>query len=263
MEPRRIKTIIIEDEIYDRKIIEKILENNYSEFIEVLDSVSSVNEAINAINKNNPELLFLDIELNGNRNGAFDILEKVKHNFKIIFVTAKNEQDDLLKAIRLSCIDYLIKPTKISDFEVPIKKIFEQINNLKQQNLHEIEIFKHNASVLNMQEAKISLQEGFTYKPTTIRNIIRCESQGNYTRFYYLDNTSSLINGNLKLFEDRLTDFGFFRISKTDLINLSHIKSFSRKNASWELLLIDNKILFISPQKKQNFLIHYNNLHVS
>lgn len=258
MKSQRIRTLIIEDEIYDKKLIEKILTSNYSNYIEIIDSVGSVDEAVASINKNKPELIFLDIELNGDRNGAFNILENVEHNFKIIFVTAKSEQDDLLKALKLSCIDYLIKPTKVSDFEIPIRKVFEGIKTHNQQI---IELFTHNAVVGNFQEAKISLQEGFTYKPVSIKNIIRCEAQGNYTLFFFTDNSTNLINGNLKSFEERLSDFGFIRICKSNLINLAHIKSFSRKNLSWELLMTDNKTLFISPQRKQSFLIQYNNLY--
>ena len=263
MQTNKIRSIIIEDEIYDRKLIEKILLTNYSDNIEVIDSVGTVEDAIISITKNKPQLLFLDIELNGERNAAFNILERVRQNFKIIFVTAKCEQDDLLKAIKLSCIDYLVKPTKISDFEIPIKKAIEELSDKKNDHTNQLEIFKHNVEVNNIQEAKISLQEGFSYKPTYIKNIIRCEAQGNYTLFFFTDSPSKLINGNLKSFEDRLTDFGFCRINKSEFINLSHIRSFSRKNISWEVLMTDNVTLYISIQRKQHFLLQYNSLHLS
>jgi len=117
--------------------------------------------------------------------------------------------------------------------------------------------------VRNIQESKISLQEGFSYKPTFLRDIIRCEADGNYTRFTLTNKSNYLINGNLKSFEDRLNNFGFCRISKSDLINLTHIKSFSRKNISWEIMMGDNKTLYISPQRKQEFMVKYNSFHLS
>ncbi|MBN1187422.1 MAG: response regulator transcription factor [Bacteroidales bacterium] len=263
MQENKIRALIIEDEMYDRKLIEKILCTNYSDYINIVGSVDNAKDAITAIKKQRPELLFLDIELNGDRYGAFKILDTVKHDFKIIFVTAKSEQDDLLKAIKLSCIDYLIKPTKISDFEAPIKRVYEEINSATSSNGHKIEIFKHNVEVREVQEAKISLQAGFTYTPTAIKNIIRCEAQGNYTKFVYIENKNNLINGNLKSFEDRLSDYGFCRVNKSDLINLSHIKSFSRKNISWEVLMTDGTTIYISPNRKQSFMLQYNSLHLS
>ena len=262
MENKRIKTIIIEDEVYDRQLIEKVLTTYYADYVEIVDSVSSASDAITSIVKNQPKLLFLDIELNGDRNGAFNILDKVDKNFRIIFVTAKSDQDDLLKAIKLSCIDYLIKPTKISDFELPIKRVYEELNNSETEHQHNIDVLRHNIDVHSKQEARISLQEGFSYRPVTIRSIVRCESQGNYTRFLFSDKSESLINGNLKSFEERLSTFGFCRINKTELINLTHIRSFSRRNSSWELLMTDNTTRFISPNRKQSFLMQYNNMHL-
>ena len=194
---------------------------------------------------------------------VLDEIDKVGHDFKIIFVTAKSAQDDLLKAIKLSCIDYLIKPTKISDFEAPIKRVYEEINSEHSGNGHKIEVFKHNVEVHEVQESKISLQAGYTYAPTAIKNIIRCEAQGNYSKFFYINAKSNLINGNLKSFEDRLSDYGFCRVSKSDLINLSHIKFFSRKNISWEVLMVDGTTIFISPNRKQNFMLYYNSMHLS
>lgn len=262
MGQQKIRTIIVEDETYDRQLIEKILQSDYSHLIEVINSVRTVEDAVRSINNQNPDLVFLDIELNGDRNGAFNILDQVEKKFKIIFVTAKSDQDDLLKAIKLSCIDYLIKPTKISDFQAPIKKVLEELNHSNELNRHKIDIFRHNAEIPNIQEAKISLQEGYSYKPTSIKDIIWCEAEGNYSRFYFTDKTSSLINGNLKSFEEILTDFGFSRISKSEFINLSHVKTFSRKSKSWEIMLSSDKTLFISPPRKQSFLIQYNNYHL-
>ncbi len=258
MQSKKIKSIIIEDELYDRMVINKILKTYYNDYVEVVDSVSNVEDAIFSIRDKKPHLLFLDIELNGDRNGAFHILDKVQHDFKIIFITAKSGQDYLLKAIRLSCIDYLIKPTKIADFKMPILKAYETLNNLSQESFDQIKLFRHNVTVNEIQDAKISLQSGFNYFPVAIKNIIRCESQGNYTHFYFADKSHSLINGNLKSFEDRLKDFGFCRISKQDLINMYQIKHFSKKNKSWEVQMNGQHILYITPQRRQHFLSAYN-----
>jgi two-component system, LytTR family, response regulator len=260
---KKIRSVIVEDELYDRLLIEKILQTNYSNYVEISDAVGTTEEAIISIKKNNPDLLFLDIELAGNRNGAFSILEQVNHRFKIIFVTAKSDQDDLLKAIKLSCIDYLVKPTKISDFEMPIKKVYEELNSFRENSCNRIEIFKHNMLVRNIQDAKISLQDGFTYLPVQLKEIIRCEAQGNYSLFYFTGSSSRLINGNLKSFEDQLSDVGFCRISKSDFINLMHVKAVSRKNLSWEILMSDNKTVYISTQRRQNFQLQYDSIHLN
>ena len=260
---QRIRSLIIEDELYDRQLIEKILTNYFAETIEIVGAVDNAMDAIQSIRSKKPQLLFMDIELNGDRKGAFHILDQVEHDFRVIFVTAKSEQDDLLKAIRLSCTDYLVKPTKISDFEIPVKKAYEQINNAPAGNLHKILTFSGITwRLTNIQEARLSLQEGFSYRPIAVKNIIRCESQGNYTRFIFPDKTNSLANGNLKSFEERLSSYGFCRITKTDLINLAHIRTFSRRSSTWELLMNDNSTRYVSPNHKQHFLMLYNNMYL-
>ncbi len=259
---QRIRSLIIEDELYDRQLIEKILTNYFAETIEIVGAVDNAMDAIQSIRSKKPQLLFMDIELNGDRKGAFHILDQVEHDFRVIFVTAKSEQDDLLKAIRLSCTDYLVKPTKISDFEIPVKKACEQINSADWKLTQNIDVLRHNLEITNMQEARLSLQEGFSYRPVAIKNIIRCESQGNYTRFIFQDKTNSLANGNLKSFGERLSSYGFCRITKTDLINLAHIRTFSRRSSSWELLMSDNSTLYVSPNHKQHFLMLYNNMYL-
>ena len=256
----KLRTIIVEDEEYDRKLMEKILLDHYKNDIEIIDSVSNKEQAIFSITKNNPDLVFLDIELDGDRNGAFNILNVVEHKFMIIFVTAKSHMDDLIKAIRLSCIDYIIKPTKIDDFSQPIEKAK---NESQQKNIYKdnrIETFKFNVLAKDRQEAKISLQNGYTYAPVNINKIIRCESEGNYSRFYFTDNDTSLINGNLKSFEDKLNEFGFCRIGKQDLINMLHIKSFSRRNENWEVKMVDDTVLYVSAQRRTNFMVQYNKM---
>ena len=262
MEKSKIKSIIVEDETYDLQLVQRILTSYYNDYIDLVDSVSSVEQAIASINKYRPQLLFMDIELNGDRNGAFNILEKAGKGVKVIFVTAKSDQDDLLKAIRLSCIDYLIKPTKISDFEIPVKKVFQEVNQAMQGYWANIEVLKHNIETRNLSDVRISLQEGFSYRPVPVKEIIRCESEGNYTRVYFVGNSNSLINGNLKSFEDRLNGYGFCRINKTDLVNLSHLKSFSKKNSTWQVSMSDKKTLYISSNRKQGFLLKYNNMNL-
>ena len=259
---QKLKTIIVEDELYDRKIIEKILVDHYSNNIDIVDSVNNTDTAIASIKRNNPDLVFMDIELNGDRNGAFHILEKVDQTFKIIFVTAKSEQDDFLKAIRLSCIDYLVKPTKISDFEVPIQRALHDIQNSIENLSTSIDIFRHNIENKEKQESKISLQEGYTYIPTPVKEIVRCEAQGNYTKFYFKNQSGKLINGNLKFYDERLHEFGFCRINKSELINLFQIQSFSKRNTAWEVTMSDKKTLYISNQRKNSFLTQYNEMHL-
>ena len=114
-----IKTIIIEDQINNLKLLEHFIDK-YCPEIELIASCTSKTEAVKAIQKLKPQLLFLDVILEDHT--AFDILEEVDYtNFNIIFVTAFEEY--ALKAFQYNAIDYLLKPIQIDDLIVAVKKI--------------------------------------------------------------------------------------------------------------------------------------------
>ncbi|HEX9961923.1 MAG TPA: response regulator, partial [Pyrinomonadaceae bacterium] len=80
----KYKTIIIDDERLARKEMRGLL----SEFAEigVVGEAENLAEAVDLIQQEKPDVVFLDIQLSG-ENG-FDLLEKTARNFKLIFVTA-------------------------------------------------------------------------------------------------------------------------------------------------------------------------------
>lgn len=257
LKENRLSCLVVEDEIYDRKAIEHIL-SSYDDLVKVIGSVGTKAEAIDFAAKHKPQLIFLDIELHGNRNGAFEILEQLAYDYKVIFVTAKNEKDDLLKAIKLSCIDYLIKPTKVSDFKKPILNARQ---NIYPQNEQASELKVNLANLMNGNSPKLSLQTGYSYKPVAVKDIIRCKANGNYTDFYCTVGELPLVLGNLKSFENRLKDYGFFRIGRNDLINLREIETFTKRNTTWEIVMMDGCILHIAPNKKNEFMSAYHSCH--
>ena len=117
MKMNTIKTIIIEDEINNLKLLEHFIDK-YCPEIELIASCTSKTEAVKAIQKLKPQLLFLDVILE--EHTAFDILEEVDYtNFNIIFVTAFEEY--ALKAFQYNAIDYLLKPIQIDDLIVAVK----------------------------------------------------------------------------------------------------------------------------------------------
>ena len=101
-----IKAIIVEDEPNSRKTLTLML-NRFSEEIELIDVCPGPQEGMESIAKNKPQLVFLDIEM-PEFNG-FEMLKKIGNiNFEVIFTTAYDQY--AIDAIRLSALDYLLKP---------------------------------------------------------------------------------------------------------------------------------------------------------
>jgi len=257
----KLKVIIIEDEEKDSKVIEKILTDYYQHLVTVQGICQTVDEAITQISNIKPDLVFLDIVIQGNRHGAFDILEKVNPDFQIIFITGNNDLEYYAKAIKLHCLDYIIKPTSIEDFAKPLLHAWENKRVLRQQNqraeyIKQLEMF---ISAYKKQDGNPSIPIPIEFGHVIVKanDIIKCVSEGNYTEVFLSNNTKRLANGNLKHFEELLSKYNIVRVHRQCMINLSHITSFSKKEGG-KLVLTNGDNIYIGEAWKENFEKAYN-----
>ena len=125
-----IKTIIVDDEFNAREFLEKLLQRYFPDKFLVLALCESVDEAIHAIEKFNPELVFLDVQM-PNKNGFQLFKELNKINFEVIFTTAHSEF--AIDAIKCSALDYLLKPINYIDLLETVKKYESKLHKASQQ----------------------------------------------------------------------------------------------------------------------------------
>ena len=239
-----IRTIIIEDEENNRVRLKNLIRDNFPQ-ISVVGEAEGVESGLETIEKLNPELLMLDIQM-GDGN-AFDLLGKLDSiNFKIIFVTAYEEY--ALKAIKFSALDYLLKPVSVDDLRTAFIKAEEQILaelKLQLSNLqNNLQTSRSKTLALRTSE-KIYLLE--------INSIIRCEADRNYTNFFVQEQKKHIVSQPMKEFEDLLTEFGFIRIHRSHLINIAYIESFDKSDGGY-IILKDKTELPVSRRKKSEIL---------
>src|SRR5829696_1957239 len=101
-----MKAIIIDDERLARAELRKLLQE-YPE-IEVIDEATNVDEGVAKIENQNPDLIFLDIQMPGKT--GFDLLAELDRAPQVIFTTAYDEY--ALKAFEVNALDYLLKPVE-------------------------------------------------------------------------------------------------------------------------------------------------------
>ena len=119
-----IKAIIIDDEAKSRKLLRNLL-NNYCPEIEIIDMADSVGSGVKSVKKNEPDLIFLDIEMPDGT--GFDLLEKIGNlQPEVIFATAYDQY--AIQAIHLSVLDYLLKPINLDDLKTAVSKVNSKIN---------------------------------------------------------------------------------------------------------------------------------------
>jgi two-component system, LytTR family, response regulator len=215
------KLVIIEDEKAERENLKSVIHSFFPQ-IEITGEAATVEEGLTLIRKSNPDILMLDIELkDGN---SFDLLKKLDAiNFQIIWLTAHDEY--AIRAFHISAVDFLLKPYKTEDLIRAIIKAREQL--LEQHYLERIHVLLGNTTRENTKQ--LVLQTSEATHVVKLDKIIRCESDSNYTTFILTDNSKILISKPLKLYDEMLSGFGFYRIHQSHLINVQKIKKVSRK----------------------------------
>lgn len=243
-----IKTIIVDDEFNAREFLEKLLIRYFPDKFIVLAKCESVDEAKNAIEKFNPELVFLDIQM-PNKNG-FQLLKEVETiNFEVIFTTAYS--DFAIDAIRCSALDYLLKPINYIDLKTTIKKYDDKLHKASQQQ--KLMLLVENLDTGSSQFNKIALPVESGFELVKINSILYCEADSNYCKVVCLDGKKIILSKTLKFIEELLPTSIFHRIHKTYLVNLNYVNRFDKTN---ELMveLSNGEILPVSVRKKEEFI---------
>ncbi len=241
-----MKAIIIDDES-DAVELLQIRLGQYCPQVQVIAAHTSSTQGVAAIKELKPDLVFLDIEM-PQMNG-FQVLEAVENlSFALVFVTAYDKF--ALKAFKYSAIDYLLKPVESQELIRAVHRAEKQDRFVKEQ----IELLKQQLAQANKpSNDKIALpyQNGVTF--VKLKDIVYCESDDNYTKFFLSDGQYYLITKSLKDIQELLEDRGFLRVHRQYIINLDQIKKFYKGEGSY-LLMTNNKSIPISRMHKEKLI---------
>lgn len=242
-----LKTIIIDDEEASRETLFNYV-NKYCKEVEVLDMADSVKTGIAAIQKHNPDLIFLDVEMPyGN---GFDLLDELGEvSFSTIFVTAYSNY--AIKALNMSASYYILKPVDIDELIAAVEKVKEERKSDDRDVFSKVLV--ENLQNANKLEHKIVLPQMNGFEVIRVKEVIRIQANDNFSDFYLTDGSRKTICRTLKHYEDLLTDFNFLRIHKSHLVNLQYVKQYI-KGKGGQLIMSDNSEVEVSQAKKQELL---------
>jgi two-component system LytT family response regulator len=241
-----LKCIIVDDELKSRESL-KILIEDFCEGVTVSAICQNVDEAILAINEVNPDIVFLDIQLQ--RETGFDLLERIRDfQFEVIFTTAYSEY--AIKAFKFSAIGYLLKPIDIEELKKAISKVEKRMNTSVTERLEQLMQNLKQSSVDNYKLA-LPTADGLVF--IKVNDIQYCEAASNYTEIMMSDGKKYTVSRTLKEYEDMLSEQNFFRIHHSYLVNLNSIKKYVRGDGGY-VIMNDGKSLDVSKRKKEAFL---------
>lgn len=244
----QLKTIIIDDELSGREILKELVQLHCPD-LTIVAICSNITDGQKEIEELDPDLVFLDIQM---PNGSgFELLSRLQRIFfEVIFVTAFDQY--ALDAIKHSAADYLLKPVKVTDLKKAVEKVKSQLTS-RQENERLKFLVEHAIITKDQRNQRIIIPTPGSYDFYPIRDIVRLESEANYTRFYFVDKTTILASKTMKEFEPLLLNNGFYRIHRSHMINLDYIRRYI-KSGGGEVEMTDGSVIEVARDRKDEFL---------
>lgn len=241
-----LSAIIIDDESSSRNSLRQKLKS-YCPDIEIVDICENGEDGIASIKLNNPDIVFLDVEM-PRMNGFVMLQQLEQRNFELIFTTAYDHY--AIRAIRECALDYLVKP-------IEIKLLMDAVERVqKKRELpapdQRIEVLLQNLlAAKNNHRIAIPSLEGLQFVETS--EIIFVEAESNYSFITLQSGPRITVSKTLKDFEELLPSVCFIRIHHSYIINKDHIKKYLKGDGG-QVLMSNGKLLDVARRKKDDFL---------
>lgn len=225
-----IRVFIVDDEINAIKSLEYLIKEHCPK-LQIIGQAESVQEAISAIEKLNPDLVFMDIEMP--TGSGFEVVEKTQHlDYKLIFTTAYDQY--AIKAFKVNAQDYLLKPIDAIELIKAVNKI------------------STHATYPDTKIDKLSIPTNEGFQLIAFEKILRLVSESNYTHIFLVDGTKYLVAKTLKDFENSLGT-GFLRVHNSHLINIQEVNKIIKADGGFIVMSDASMIPISKPNKQQVF----------
>lgn len=244
-----IRCIIVDDESKSRESLD-ILLNDFCDNVQIMALCATVDEGLTAIKAHTPDVVFLDVQMQ--RESGFDLLSRAQpQNFEVVFTTAYSEY--AIKAFKFSAIDYLLKPIGIDELKESLRRVEMKMTGSISGRLEQL---IKNMKMPDARNFKLALPtlEGLVFVRT--EDIIYCEASGNYTNIYTKDGRKHVVSRTLGDYEELLSDYNFFRIHHSFLINLGAVKKYIRGEGG-QVVMSNEVSLDVSRRRKEAFLSRF------
>jgi two-component system LytT family response regulator len=223
-----MKALIIDDEPLARSIIREYAKNHAE--IEILQECGDGFEGIKAIQQQQPDLIFLDIQMP--KITGFEMLELLDNAPRVIFTTAFEEY--AIKAFEAHAVDYLLKPFSQERFDKAIQKLQQQDKNLASKKT---ETIVEAASQNPVQQNRIVVKDGGKIKIIPLSQIHYLEAADDYVKIVTAEG-SYLKKKTMAYFESSMQAYNFVRTHRSFIVNTQLITRIDAHEKDSHLVLL-------------------------
>lgn len=239
-----MRAILVDDENSNLENLRTLLEKHCPQ-VTIISSAQNVADAVDAIEKYSPDLVFLDIQM-GEQTG-FDVLKLLPtRNFEVIFVTAYDQYG--IQAVKFAALDYLLKPIDIEELVNAVSKA--EHKRATQIQSSQLDFLMQQLKKPETAVSKIALQMQSEIRYVNLSEIIRCEADNTYTHFFLSGDEKILVSKSLKEYADLLRPNGFLRTHQSHLVNPNYVKSWLKEDGGVLLLVCGEKIPISKPNRE-------------
>lgn len=246
MRKAAIKAVIIDDEKMARDALRNLVEQHCAT-VEIIGEADSKVSGQSLITEKNPDLIFLDVEMPF--GSGFDLLHEIAEvNAEVVFTTAHDQY--ALRAIKISALDYLLKPIKKEELTEAVNKFRKKDRSINREALNLLA----EQLVPGQRELKrlgISSPKGFNI--INVDDIMYCEADGNYTMFKLSNNDLLMACKTLKEYENILSPRSFIRTHHKYIVNVNFVKKYI-KGRGGSIIMTDETPIDVSQSKRTEVL---------
>lgn len=241
-EQAKISAVIVEDMPEVRAGLRTLVEKHCPQ-VAITGEAESVVSGAKLIRSARPDLVFLDIEMPD--GSGFDLLDIIDEPVQIIFTTAIDSY--AARAFRYAAVDYLLKPVDPEQLMAAVERA-RQTGPLRK---HQVEIMSEVMRGGRLDRIALHTQDRIHI--VDVSTIIRCEADGNYTRFFISNKSPILVSRTLKDFDQLLSEAAFLRVHQSHLVNVKHVGEYVKTDGVY-LVMKDGTKVPVSVRKRHEVL---------
>ena len=245
-----LTAILVDDEEKNRVTLERML-SNFCPQVNILGKADSVRAAIALIEKETPDVVFLDIEMPG--GNGFELIEHYEEPaFEVIFTTAHDLY--AINAIKFSALDYLLKPLNIKELKEAVDRAEKKKGRKSEaDNKKRFQALRSNLAQPDKKFTKIAMPTSEGIEFIEADDILIAQADRSYAKFHLANGKNIIVSQPLGDYEELLEQCNFFRVHKSHMVNLNHIEKYVKGKGGY-VIMKDGSHVDVSVRRKEMLL---------